>query len=249
MKKLFGKDKAPSREELERQAAQELEAATGGVPAAWGGPSGSEVAAASPASAQPPSGVPDMSDRSSIGSQAASGAEASTPPPFRARSSPGAGDPPSSTPPAVGADPTAGTAWGPSAPPAFDAQLASPGDADLSTAKPASEASLATPDIAPGVASSWGSLGAAVKGPGLSDSPLLPPPLTDNQLGEGPLTPQDEEEAVTGLALSQLADRPGLARNPEDIAVRKIDPQSAEEMRNRAIQEFLERKKQRGDEE
>lgn len=89
-------------------------------------------------------------------------------------------------------------------------------------------------------------MGAAVTGSATSDSPFLPPPLTDNQQGHGSLTPQDEEEAITGLALSQLAERPGLARNPEDIVVRKVDPRSAEEMRNRAIQEFLERKKQRG---
>lgn len=56
------------------------------------------------------------------------------------------------------------------------------------------------------------------------------------------VTPPEEEEALTELALEQMAGRPGLAGNPEEHVIRRIDPASAEAMRDRAMREFMERK-------
>lgn len=54
------------------------------------------------------------------------------------------------------------------------------------------------------------------------------------------LTPDEEEEAITEMALLDHAKHRGGA--PEDVYRPRMDPASAENMRNQALQEFFQRK-------
>ncbi|MBW3580592.1 MAG: hypothetical protein KY431_06100, partial [Actinobacteria bacterium] len=55
------------------------------------------------------------------------------------------------------------------------------------------------------------------------------------------LSPAEEEEAVTELALQQLAERRGGGGSIEDHAMLRLHPSQAEEARDRALREALAR--------
>lgn len=70
----------------------------------------------------------------------------------------------------------------------------------------------------------------------MSGPPAFPQPLP--QSGEGP-TPDDERRAITGMALEDFAQARGSSG--AELAARP-DALTAEQMRDRALQEFLERR-------
>ncbi len=87
--------------------------------------------------------------------------------------------------------------------------------------------------------------------PGLRGGPPPPPPRQWgepddenegwNDSAEARLSAAEEEEAVTGLAIQQMAERWGGGRAPEDHIMNRMHPSQAEEARDQALRDAVAR--------
>ncbi len=231
MRRFFGKrdpDKEPSKEELERQAAEEL---GGWMGAGAGAPPSGESTWSAPQAGPPQYGAPPPQ---------------SPPPPSQ---EPPRYEPPSQFPPPPAQyEPPEQPQY---EPPQYEAPQ--PAQYEPPQYEPPEQPQYEPPPASQGPPGEFGMPSQAPPSQ-LGPPPQAPPSaatLGPSTTAPGPMffgdpaahssgTPPEEEEAVTELALQQLADRSG--GRLEDLAIGKPDPASAEAMRDRALSEFMQRK-------
>ncbi|HVM34822.1 MAG TPA: hypothetical protein VM784_05705 [Actinomycetota bacterium] len=208
MKRLFGKpDDKPSKEELERQAADELAAAA--RPSQWGAPSSDEA---------PRPWATDDATSAGGGSPSSWGALG------RAAAVP-AYEPPPTEPPVADHGPSEASSPSPWAIP-----------------RPEDES---RPPQTPGTPSGLPTAPAPGRGPGLAGSGMAPFFTPPAAAPAETFTPPEEEEAITEIALQDLAGRSGSPSSPEELTYIKSDAERAAAARDRALQEFLEAQAER----